>query len=211
MKVTIERVSGPVDLGAARLRRLQVATWASILVPLMLFVYLTQQSVAVRRERDQVSVQVRELTQKRQALIDDQGRLREQIASLTRQKQELTADKSHYRTLAGIRVVFYREEDRTVIQSGLATLGLEAELRPNVQTIPQAANTLAFGPDVSVSDCKAVAVALVEAGFPLRRITPAAKIRDARLLQVYASAQTRTSAPVYTADRIQRERVCGAP
>jgi cell division protein FtsB len=190
---------------AERRRRAGLAAWGSVgLAALVLAILIGlgySQLAKVRQAADKEAARVTNL-QKLRATLEAQ------IASLQDDSKRLTEEKQHYRTLAGVKVVFYRAEDSDVIRSAFAKLGLDVELRAGVKTISKRADTLAFGPEVSESDCKAVAAALVTAGFPIRRIAPAQRITEARLLQIYASAKTQIDAPLYTVDRLQHEPVC---
>ncbi|MEO8659010.1 MAG: hypothetical protein ABI693_11095 [Bryobacteraceae bacterium] len=190
---------------AERRRRAGLAAWGSVgLAALVLAVLIAvgyHQLAQVQKAKKTAADELQKLAS--QAAI-----LNTQIKSLQLESKRLEDDKQHYRTLAGVKVVFYRAEDSDVIRSAFAKLGLDVELRAGVKTISKRADTLAFGPEVSESDCKAVAAALVTAGFPLRRIAPAEKITEARLLQIYASAKTLVGAPLYTVDRLQHEPVC---
>lgn len=181
-----------------RRRKAGAVAWGSVglaaLVMAVLIVTSYRHLREVRRAADGEAARVTDLQKQREAL---QG----EIAALREEKQ-------HYRTLAGVKVVFYRPEDSQLVQAAFDKLGLKVELRPGVKKIWKRADTLAYGPQVSEADCKAVAAALVTAGFPLRRIAPATKIKDARLLQIYASVQTDSTAPTFTLDRLKQEAVC---
>jgi len=190
---------------AERRRRAGLAAWGSVgLAAIVLAVLIGAgyyQLAQVRSARKTAADEVKTLETRAAALTI-------QVETLQRESKRLEDDKQHYRALAGVKVVFYRAEDSDVIHSAFAKLGLDVELRAGVKTISKRADTLAFGPEVSESDCKAVAAALVTAGFPIRRIAPAQRITEARLLQIYASGKTQIDAPLYTVDRLKHEPVC---
>lgn len=184
-------------------RRLQVIAWLATLLPILAFAFLTWQSIDLARENEARRMEIAKQG-------DVKAQLESEIAELTKQKETLSQEKEHYRSLADVKVVYYRRQNTPLVESALKGLGLNLELREGIRTIDKEADTLAYGPEVSQADCKAVATALIRAGFPIRRIAPAQTVREARLLQIYASGRTDPNAPLYTPERIERADVCSS-
>jgi hypothetical protein len=173
-----------------RQRRLLVMVWASTLLPLLAFGYLTWQSVALNT---QVQEAQDTLTKAAQQLADVNAQKRaaiEQLGKLNADLKEQQRSTAHYRDFAGIKIRFYRESDRAIVQKALVDQGfkIDASLGTSPLIARELANTVAYGSLVSQEDVKDIAVALVKAGFPLQRIAPAIRQPDPKLIQIFASA-----------------------
>ena len=173
-----------------RQRRLLVMVWASTLLPLAAFGYLTWQSVALNTQVQQAQdtlenaqKQLEDVNAQKATALEELGRVKTDL----KEQQQSTA---HYRDFAGIKIRFYRESDRAIVQKALVDRGfkIDASLGTSPLINRERANTLAYGSLVSLEDVKDIAVALVEAGFPLQRIAPAIRQPDPKLIQIYASA-----------------------
>jgi hypothetical protein len=172
-----------------RQRRLLVLLWASTLLPLLAFGYLTWQSWTLGTQ-----VQEAQDTLKREqgalAKVNEQKAAAiEQLTKLNADLKEQQRSTAHYRDFAGIKVRFYRESDRAIVQKALVDQGfkIDASLGTSPLINRERANTLAYGSLVSKEDLKDIAVALVKADFPLQRIAPATRQPDPKLIQIYAS------------------------
>ena len=199
----------PAGANDGRQKRLLVLAWAATLVPLIMFGFLTARLVQVKREVGQIEA-------KKAQLLDEIGGLEKKLAYTTQDLAGERESAKHYREFAGIKIQFYRDEDRARVEAALEAKGFQVEARKGSSPlIPGKANAIAYGSLVASQDLRDIAIALVEADFPLKRIAPATKQPDPNLIQIYASAKAEEScgcsrssrsAPGRSADRGERRR-----
>jgi hypothetical protein len=173
-----------------RQRRLLLMTWAATLLPLMAFGYLTWQSLHLN-EQVQQAQNTLDTSQKELASVNAlKADALEELGKVNADLKEQQRSTAHYRDFAGIKIRFYRESDRAIVQKALVDQGfkIDASLGTSPLIDRERANTLAYGSLVSQEDVKDIAVALVKADFPLQRIAPAIRQPDPKLIQIYASA-----------------------
>jgi FtsZ-binding cell division protein ZapB len=205
--------------GERRQRLLLAGAWVATAIPLIAFAWLTYESVQLQKEVTQARAEVRkadDTLSSRQAEIRE---LEERKAALEAENATLGAaldaqrsSTKHYRDFAGVRIQFYRESDREVVEKALASLGFRIETRLGTsRLIGSEPNTIGFGKLVSDEDLRDIAVALVQAGFPLKRIAPAVQQPDPRLIQIYASKASDDRCGLLTVDEIRAGRTCGPP
>jgi len=202
--------------GTQRLRRLQWIAWSTTLLPLLVFGALTWQTARVN---SQLNETIRTRDENRAALVplkDEQARLEQTKAELTRDIEALSNNVAHYRALADLRLQFYRETDRAIVERALDKLGfkLDAQLGNSVQTklITGPPNSIAFGKRVSSEDLEAVVDALLRAGLPLRRIARAVVAvdePDARLIQVFPSVDAERECGRLSIEQVRQKVFCG--
>jgi hypothetical protein len=199
-----ERAAADPEGFDRRQKRLLVLAWAATLLPLLAFAYLTWESFDLKREVDETRAELKNLDQTK-------IKLKTEIEQL---EGELKAQRNatrHYRDYAGIRIRFYRESDRAVVEKALVNLGFRIDSAlGQSKLIDLEPNTIAYGRDVAPEDLRDIAVALVQAGFPLKRIAPAQTQPDPKLIQIYASTQTDRECGLLKLDEIRAGRVCGA-
>jgi len=200
-----------------RQRRLLAMVWASTLLPLAAFGYLTWQSwtlgTQVKEAQDTLQKAQGELAK----VNEQKAATVEQLAKLNTDLKEQQRSTAHYRDFAGIKIRFYRESDRAIVQKALVDQGfkIDASLGTSPLIDRDRANTLAYGSLVSQEDVKDIAVALVKADFPLQRIAPAIRQPDPKLIQIYASAKSdRENCVVMTEEEIRQAvftngEICG--
>lgn len=195
-----------------RQKSLLVIAWTATLLPLAAFGYLTWQSLELNK-RVQTAQQTLDASAAKAAELDAKRKaLAAEIEQLSEKLDAQRAATKHYRDLAGIRIQFYRAEDRAVVEKALVKLGFRLETNLGVsRLIDLKPNTIAYGSLVSDKDLRDIAVALVEAGFPLKRIAPAIKQPDPQLVQIYASAQSDRECGSLTVVEIRDGRTCGEP
>ena len=193
-----------------RQRRVLVAAWAATMLPLVAFGYLVWQSVKVHQETSRVR---HELQQKLSELEDLERVKRETQKQIDALQGDLKAQREstkHYRDVAGVQIQFYRESDREVVKKALVTLGFAVDSRlGQSRLVDRQPNTIAYGSLVSHEDLREIAVALVNAGFPLKRITRAVRQPDPRLIQVYASFESDRQCGVMSASQVRAGETCG--
>jgi hypothetical protein len=186
----------PDDRLDRRQKRLFTLAWAATLLPLVAFAYLTWHLVRVQSE-------VGALETKKADLQREIGEIQSDLAAQT-------AATKYYRDFAGVRIQFYRERDRAVVESALRRKGFNVEARRGVsQLLDRDPNAIAYGGAVAPEDLRDIAIALVEGGFPLKRIAPATRQPDPKLIQVYASAAADESCGLLTVDQIRAGATCG--
>jgi cell division protein FtsB len=186
-----------------RRQLLFLLAWAATLLPLVVFGYLTYQAYDMQQQLQSRRSEVEELEAKRQALIED-------ISKLETDLQSQRESTKHYRDVADIRVQFYRESDRAVVQKALMSLGFRVDSNLGRSAlIDRQPNTIAFGKLVSEPDLREIAAALIEAGFPLKRIAPAIRQPDPKLIQVYASAESDRSCGLLSVEQVRAGNTCG--
>ena len=139
-----------------RQRRLLVMVWASTLLPLLAFGYLTWQSLALNTQVQQAQDT---LTKAEQQLAEVNGQMAaaiEQLGTLNADLKEQQRSTAHYRDFAGIKIRFYRESDRAIVQKALVDQGftIDASLGTSPLIARELANTLAYGSLVSQEDVK---------------------------------------------------------
>jgi len=195
-------VATPEDLDR-RQKRLLGAAWAATLLPLIAFAYLTWESWKLNQQVDAAKTQLMELDTKKKELE----------AELRRTEEDLRAQRSsakHYRDVTGIQIRFYRESDREIVQNALVNLGFKVDTNLGRSTlIDREPNTIAYGRLVSTEDLREIAAALVQAGFPLKRIAPAVRQPDPKLIQIYASAESERACGLLSVDQIRAGMTCG--
>jgi hypothetical protein len=169
-----------------RSEKLRRSAWVFTAIPIMLFAVLSLlvASKAVRyaelsRNLNDLNRQIQEKTA--------------ELADLQRMNviQQL-AIKIVSQPYLGTRpkVVVYRLAVANQVKAALETLGYTVEERPQ-QANPLLANkpvdTLSYGCSLRNEEIRTVAVALTNAGIPIRRIVPAERNRDPDLIQLVSS------------------------
>jgi cell division protein FtsB len=193
-----------------RQKRLLVVAWAATLLPLLAFAYLTWQSVELKGQVDSAKASVAEARTELEKLDKTRTQLKAEIAQLTGELDTQRSVTKHYRDFAGIRIRFYRESDRAVVEQALVNLGFRIDSTlGQSKLINLQPNTIAYGRDVAPEDLRDIAVALVQAGFPLKRIAPAQTQPDPKLIQIYASVETDQKCGLLKLDEIRAGRQCG--
>ena len=231
----------PAIPSTVRQRFLLAFAWGATLLPLVPFVYLSWQVVHLTRLRDDRVREVKEAEAKVAALkAERDDRVREvteaeaKVAMLKAERADLEAKLAGaqqqvavaqdqaakaeekatlYRTLAGIKIRFYRAEDRDVLQNALAAKGFRLEVgqiaQGNARLLDRKANAIAYGARVAPQDLADIATALVDAGFPLRKIQKATHVPEENLIQIYASAAADTECGLLTIEQIRAGETCG--
>ena len=206
-----------------RQKQLIAFAWAVTMLPLLVFAYLSWQSVELHDKLQAERAEVGRLLDERTTVSGDlktlgadlvkaraeKERLQTEIAKAHKELELQTESARRYRNLAGVRIRFYRESDRTIVEGALRKLGfkLETELGSS-QLLNRAPDTIAHGSNVSEADLQDIAVALVEAGFPLRRMTKAEKQPDPNLIQIIASVRADQCGPL-SVQEIRAGKKCG--
>jgi hypothetical protein len=60
-----------------------------------------------------------------------------------------------------------------------------------------------------MQDLRDIGVALIQEGFPLKRIAPALKQQDPKLIQIYASVESDESCGLLTVEQVRAGETCG--
>lgn len=199
-----ERAAADPERFDRRQKYLLAFAWAATLLPLVAFVYFTWESVELKREVDRAKTDL-------QSLEKTRAQLKAEIAQLAGELDSQRKATQYYRDYAGIRIRFYRESDRAVVEKALVNLGyrIDSTLGQS-KLINLGANTIAYGRDVAPEDLRDIAVALVRAGFPLKRVAPAQTQPDPKLIQIYASAESERECGLLNVEDIRAGRQCGA-
>jgi len=206
-----------------RQKQLIALAWAVTMLPLIVFLYLSWQSVELHEKLAAERGEVERLLHERTTVAGDlktlsgdlvharaeKERLQAEIAKSQKELELQTDSARRYRNLAGVHIRFYRESDRKVVEAALAKLGfrLETELGSS-QLLSRTPDTIAYGGNVSEADLQDIAVALVEAGFPLRRMTKAERQPDPNLIQIIASVRADQCGPL-SVQEIRAGKKCG--
>jgi cell division protein FtsL len=197
-----------------RQKTLLAIAWISIFAPLATFVYFTYQTYGLREQAQSLEasleVQKKELAESEQNMLLAQRRrneLEQQIRQLDEQLLEKQRNLVHYRQFAGIRLRYYRESDRSIIDKVGASLSIPTELGQS-PTINREPSAIVYGREVSEQDYRDIAIALVQEGFPLRSIS-LAKNRDEKLIQVIASIPVERKCGLLSIEQIRAGRTCG--
>jgi hypothetical protein len=203
-----------------------------LLLPMLTFAYFTYMSwdarLALQKRNTELDTlqnaiavlltKKTELEEKRTELEARQAQLEENNDAVSRvlrnQETQLLAANvavKHYRQVAGIRVVFFHEEDREKVVPALKNLGLTADLRsPKTNG---STNQISYGREVARADLQAVAEELVTHGVTLRRIARARKVPEEKLIQVVASNLAEPCQPLTVNDiRMMgnQDELCGS-
>jgi hypothetical protein len=210
--------SVPQDPFDRRQKRLLLIAWGATLLPLVVFGFFTWASWNLREELASARSQLEELKQKNAVetktlaeLNSKKQKLESDIARLDADLKAQRESTKHYRDVADIRIQFYRESDREVVEKALVKLGFKVETKlGQSKLIDRKPNSIAYGKLVYPKDLRDIAVALVEAGFPLKRIDPAQRQPDAHLIQIYASAESDRSCGLLSVNEIRAGTTCGA-
>jgi seryl-tRNA(Sec) selenium transferase len=196
--------------GARRQRNLLIFAWSLTLLPLAAFVYLSLESYRLQQAAGAARTEVVTARRSVEELQAQAAALRKQLATDQEKLQEQRSSTRHYRDVAGIRIQFYRESDRQTVEAALQTLGFRVETSiGQSRLIQRKSNTIAFGNLVSAEDLREVAVALVQAGLPLRRIQAAVKQTESKLIQIFASADADLKCGPLTVAQIRQGETCG--
>jgi chaperonin cofactor prefoldin len=191
-------------------RRLLLLAWASTLLPLIAFGYLTWQSYEMGRQVDRARTELGDLEQQKASLEQQKAALEKDLVQIQAKLEQQRDSTKHYRDFAGIRIQFYRESDRTTVEKALENLGFRVDTTLGAsRLINTSPNTIAYGALVSVQDLQDIAVALVRAKFPLKRVTKAMVQPDPKLIQIFASAASDRECGLLTEDLIRQGQVCG--
>ncbi|MGQ0801353.1 MAG: KGGVGR-motif variant AAA ATPase [Pseudomarimonas sp.] len=103
---------------------------------------------------------------------------------------------------------YYRDSDRELVQTVAKKLGFNAE-KGTSKLISLAPSVLVYSSDTSKADRIAAALAFFEAGFPLRAMGPARKVKDKQLIQVIASGPAESRCELLTEAEIRAGKECG--
>lgn len=202
-----------IDSGGAldrRQRWLLALAWSATLLPLAVFGYLTRQSFVLNERVQATQLALKTEQTKLDAVQREINTAKAALAKATADLDEQRKNTRHYRRFAGIRIRFYRESDRTVVGKALADQGFDIDTELGHSTlIDRQPNTIGYGGNVSVEDRRDIAVALVEAGFPLKRIARAVRQQFPNLLQIYASVQTDNDCGLLSVELIRNGETCG--
>jgi hypothetical protein len=187
-----------------RQKWLLVIAWGATLLPLVAFGYLTWKSYDMSRQLQMAELDLHETLA--------------EIRELEKKKAELSADLTaqrestkYYRDWAGVHIRFYRESDRKLVEGALRKLGFnveDADLGKS-RLIDRAPNTIGYGKLVAMQDLRDIGVALIQEGFPLKRIAPALKQQDPKLIQIYASVESDESCGLLTVEQVRAGETCG--
>lgn len=193
-----------------RQRRLFVIAWGATLLPLVPFTYLTWQSYVLNRDVQEAQAR---LDAARTELLRVEAQKNKAVADLAETEGKLETQRSvakEYRRLSNIKVRFYRESDRAVVEQALLGLGFVVDARLGQSPlISRQPNTIAYGKSVPLDDLWDMAIALVKAGFPLKRVTPAVRQPDPELIQIYASAESDATCGLLTVELLEKRSTCG--
>ncbi len=198
-----------------RAQHLLILAWASIALPLAAFVYLTVQAYGLKQQAQQLELDLAD-KQERLAAAERRTRQAEQrrseldakIKELDRELAEKQRNVEHYRQFAGIRIRYYRPTDAEIINEVGKALGIPTQLgaSPLINAKPSA---IIYGAEVSEQDYRDIAVALIEAGFPLKSISPAKRNQDPKLIQIIASAPVDRQCALLTPGQVKEGQTCG--
>lgn len=210
MKTENKTQSSNAESFERRQKRLVIFAWCATLLPLVAFAYLTWQSAKITQMNEDIQIGYEKKVKQVQALENQKAGIEADILKL---KQELEAQREstkHYRNFAGVKIRFYRESDRALVETALTRLGynIDATLGTS-KLIDMKPNTIAYGTLVSDQDLRDIAIALVEAGFPLKRIAPATRQPDPKLIQIYASAESENHCGLLNKALIEAGDTCG--
>lgn len=198
------------DSADRRQRRLLVIAWSATLLPLVPFIYLTWQSVVLNRDVQQAQDRLTEARDELQKVEEQRKGAMEELAQTSAKLEVQRNVAKEYRRISNIRVRFYRESDRAVVQQALEGLGFAVDASLGQSTlINRQPNTIAYGKLVPLDDLWEIATALVKAGFPLKRLAPAVRQPDPQLIQIYASAESDAKCGPLTVDLLQKAETCG--
>jgi cell division protein FtsB len=193
-----------------RQRRLMLLAWGVTVLPLIAFAYLSWQSWTLRQQNAAAQAQVESIRAEHDGLARQVEQTRAALKGLNAELTAARATAKHYRDFAGIRIRFYRDSDRAVVQKALASRGYSIDTELGTSSlIDRQPNTIGYGRLVAEEDYRDIAIALVEAGFPLKRIAPAERQPDPKLIQIYASALSDRQCGLLTVEAIRAERTCG--
>ena len=193
-----------------RQRRLLMVAWASTLFPLAIFAYVTWQLIEAQQNLQSVRAELATMEARRSDLEAEIRQKETELAHKQEALQEQREISKHYRDFAGIRIQFYRESDRQMVEGALEAKGFKVDTTlGESQLIDQRPNTIAYGESVSELDLRDIAVALVENGFPLKSISKATRQRDPNLIQIIASVRADESCGILTVERIRAGETCG--
>lgn len=198
------------DAYERRQRRLQLLIWATTLIPMVVFALLTWQSWQMQKQSASLNSEIETKQSTLDALNAQLGTARAAVAKAEQEAEAQRASAKHYRDFAGIKVRFYRNSDRAVVEKALTGLGfnIDSELGTS-QLINREPNSIGFGSLVSDEDLRDIAVALVDAGFPLKRIAPAQRQPDPKLVQIYASVESDRSCGLLKVAEVRAGKRCG--
>jgi hypothetical protein len=192
--------------------------WGATVVPLLVFAYLTWASYDMRRELRVMQKELEEAQHTLEKKKKELGEVEKKKAELEKQTAKLAVDldaqrnsAKHYRDYAGVRIVFYRESDRKMVEGALRRLGFKVEDAKlgSSKLISRDPNTIAYGNLVSTQDLRDIAIALVQEKFPLKRIAPATKQPDPKLIQIYASTESDAACGLLTVEQVKAGETCG--
>lgn len=208
----------PQDPFDRRQKRLLLLAWVATALPLAVFGYFTwaswnlhQELASTRKSLAEVQQKSADETKALAELKSRKDRLESEIARLESDLKVQRDSTKHYRDVADIRIQFYRESDREVVERALVKLGFKLETKlGQSKLIDSKANSIAYGKLVYPKDLRDIAVALVDAGFPLKRIYPAQVQPDPNLIQIYASAESDRSCGLLSVTEIRAGTTCGA-
>lgn len=198
-----------------RAKYLLALAWASIVLPLGAFVYFTVQAYGLKQETQRLEVDLEDrqeqLAAAKQRMTEaeqQRSNLDAQIKELDRELTEKQRNVEHYRKFAGIRIRYYRPTDAEIINEVGHALGITTHLGQS-PLIPLKPNKIVYGGEVSVQDYRDIAVALIEAGFPLKSISPATRNQDPKLIQIIASAPADLDCGLLTTGQVKEGQTCG--
>jgi hypothetical protein len=106
-----------------RQRRLMLLAWGVTVLPLIAFAYLSWQSWTLRQQNAAAQAQVESIRAEHDGLARQVEQTRAALKGLNAELTAARATAKHYRDFAGIRIRFYRDSDRAVVQKALASRG----------------------------------------------------------------------------------------
>jgi hypothetical protein len=104
---------------------------------------------------------------------------------------------------------YYRASDATIAGRVAESRGFRV-LRANADLAPGEPNALAFSPDMTSAQRIEVAIAFVEAGYPLRAMRTSRNVPDPQLVQMIASSTAGRDCGLLTTDDIRVGKECGS-
>lgn len=164
--------------------------WGSTLLPLAFFAYFTIETYDLRERTAKLSEEAELLSAKKADLEKQIDDLSNKLQDTAKELQNTANSNAYYRKLVGIRVRYYRPSDAPRAARVATRLGLDvAEFTELGQStlVSLDPNNLSYGSNIAPDDLIEIALAFLAEGFPLKRIAPATRVQDAKLIQVIAS------------------------
>ena len=200
----------PPDPIERRQRRLFVIAWSATLLPLVPFAYLTWQSYLLNRDVETAQARLDSARNELQTVEEQKRKATEALEQTTARLTVQQNVAREYRRISNVKVRFYRESDRAVVEQALMQIGFTVDASLGQSTlINRQPNTIAYGKLVPLDDLWELAAELVKAGFPLKRIAPAIRQPDPQLIQIYASVESDQKCGLLSVEAIEMGKTCG--